>query len=92
MLLPLRFGYSELRDGIRRWLDDRRVQRALNYDPYADLCGRFADCLEKNGLIEQSDSIWKIGSSDCWEDHAHSFAEAVIASGDKEAARIGASL
>lgn len=86
-LLPFRYYYSELRDGVRR-----RLRPIKEYDPDADLCGRFAICLEKNGFEEQAESVWKIGSSDRWEDHAHTFAETVIASGDKEAARIGAEL
>lgn len=88
-LFPFRYFYSELRDGVRR-----RFRRVKEYDPDADLCGRFAICLEKNGFEKQAESVWKIGSSDRWEDHAHAhaFAEAVIMSGDKEAARIGAEI
>ncbi|WP_068422949.1 hypothetical protein [Planctomyces sp. SH-PL62] len=86
---PLRFAYSELRDIVKRWLDERRDSLS-RYDLDADLCGRFAICLEKNGFEQQADCVWKIGSSDRWEDHAHAFAESVVASGDKEAARVAA--
>lgn len=92
MLVVLRFGYSELRDVVARWLAARRSCPVLDYDPEAGLCGRFADCLIRNSFEEQADAVWKIGSSDRWEDHAHTIAEAVIESGDNEAAKIGAEL
>ena len=87
-LFPLRYGLSELRDGLRRLLG--RAKRVEDYDPDADLCGRFAICLEKNGFVEQAESVWKIDSGNRWEGHTRSFAEAVLATGDKETARVAA--
>lgn len=93
MLVLLRIGFNELRDDVSRWLEARRQPpRVADYDPDTDLCGQFAECLRRNGFEEQADSVWKIGSSDHWEDHAHAFAKAMIESGDKEAARIGVEL
>ena len=92
MLFPLRFGYSELRDHFRRWWEARRPHPVVDYDPDKDLCGQFAEALRRNGFEEQADAVWKLGTSDRWEDHSQAFAEAVIKSGDKEAARVGAKL
>ena len=46
----------------------------------------------QHGFEEQAEAAWQIDRSERWEDHADSLADAVIASGDKEAARIAAEL
>lgn len=72
MLVLLRIGWRELRDDVSRWLEARRSPRVVEYDPGADLCGRFAECLRGSGFAGQADSVWKADRSDDWTDQAHS--------------------
>lgn len=85
----LRVGLYEVRDGLATRFP-RRLPAVVDYNPDADICGAFAECLRRNGFPEHADTIWKEVSSDDWKDVGHAFAEDVMRSGNKEAARIGA--
>ena len=50
----LRVGLYEVRDGLAKRFP-RRLPAVVDYNPDADICGAFAECLRRNGFPEHAE-------------------------------------